>query len=114
MLVAELGVPVHLCIVEGKNAAALADLDEQVVGPGKDLVGEDAELVLRADVARLVDDGPEVRVLVQDDLGDDLLVRQVLLAEVEVGDVAGRVEAAGDLIAEVLWEDGLEDVDCGG
>lgn len=74
VLVTQLRVPVDFGIVKLEGASALANLDEHIVGPGQDLVGKGAELVLCADIVRLVDDGPEVGVLIQDNLGDDVLI----------------------------------------
>lgn len=60
----ELAVPVYLGVVELEDAAGLADLDVQVIGSREDLVGESSKLIVRANIIDLVDDGPEVRVLV--------------------------------------------------
>jgi hypothetical protein len=64
VLAAQLRVPVDLGVVEVERAAELADLDEQVLGPREELVLERPELVVRADVVDLVDDGADVGVLV--------------------------------------------------
>lgn len=80
----ELRVPVDLCVVEGEDAVVLLDLDVEVVGALEDLVAEGAELGLCADVVDLVDDGLEARDLVEDDVGDDLFVGEVLVSQVEV------------------------------
>lgn len=64
----ELAVPVDLCVVEGKCASALGDLDIHVVRPRKDLVLECPVDVLCTDVVHFVDDCPYERVLVYQDL----------------------------------------------
>lgn len=80
----ELRVPVDLCVVEGEDAVVLLDLDVEVVGAVEDLVAEGAELGLGADVVDLVDDGLEAGDFVEDDVGDDLFVGEVLVSQVEV------------------------------
>lgn len=80
----ELRVPVDLCVVKGKDAVVLLDLDVEVVRAGEDLVAEGAELGLGADVVNLVDDGLEAGDLVEDDIRDDLFVGEVLVSEVKV------------------------------
>lgn len=66
----QLAVPVDFGVVELEDAVALGDLNVEVVGPGQDFVLEGPELGLGADVVDLVDDGLDLRVLVEDDLCD--------------------------------------------
>lgn len=81
---AQLGVPVHLGVVESEDAACLAHLDEQVIWAGEDLVGEGAELVFSTNVVGLVDDGADVWVFVENDLGNDVSVREILPTNIQV------------------------------
>lgn len=85
MLRAEFCVPVDLGVVEFEAAACFADFDQHVIRPGEHFVREGAEFALRADIVCFVDDGADVRVLVDDDLGDDGFVGEILPAEVEMG-----------------------------
>lgn len=75
VLCIKLAVPVYLGVVEPEGTASLAHLDVHVVGPAKDLVGKGPKLILRADIIGLVDDGLDMRILIQKYLGDDVLVR---------------------------------------
>lgn len=84
VLRAEFRVPVDLGVVEFEAAACFANFDQHVVGAGEDFVREGAEFALGADIVCFVDDGADVGVLVDDDLGDDGFVREILAAEVEV------------------------------
>lgn len=81
----ELAVPVDLGVVELEDAVVLLDLDVHVVRSTKDFIAEGPELGLVADVVDFVDDGADFGVLVEDDLGDDLLVGEVPVPEVEMG-----------------------------
>ena len=81
----ELAVPVDLAVVELEDAVALGHLDVEVVGAGEDLVLEGTELRFGADVVDLVDDGLDGGVLVDKDLGDELLEGEEPVAEVEMG-----------------------------
>lgn len=80
----ELAVPVDLGVVKLEDAAALGDLDVQVVRTSQDFVLEGPELGLGPDVVDLVDDGPELGVLVQQDLGHQVLVGEVVFPKVQV------------------------------
>ncbi|KAF1912374.1 kinesin [Ampelomyces quisqualis] len=62
------------------------------------LVLEGAEGVLGAHVVQLVDDGAHHGVLVGKNGRDEVLVRPVPLAQVQVGDMAGQREALGNLV----------------
>lgn len=81
----QLAVPVHLCVVKLESAGVLGNLDLHVVGTSQNLVLEGSELGLGSDIVDLVDDGSDVGGLVQDDLGDHLLVGDITLAKVHVG-----------------------------
>lgn len=84
MLCLETAVPVHARVVEAELAVLLVLDDVQIVLTGEQLEGERAEFAVRAHVLGLADDGADVGVLVQQNLGKQVLVRQVLLAEVKV------------------------------
>ena len=81
----EPAVPVDLGVVEAEAAVLLVDLNVQVGVAGEELVAEGAVFVLLADFVRLVDDGADDGVFVEEDGGDEVFVWEVLLAEVEVG-----------------------------
>lgn len=85
MLGVELAVPVYFGVVEFEDTAGLAYLNVQIIRTPEDFVGKSSELVLRANVVDLVDDGLDVRVLVKEDLGDDVFVGQVLISDIEMG-----------------------------
>jgi len=91
-------VPIDLGEVKLEGAALLADGDIHVVRAVQDLVLEGAVCVLGADVVELVDDSADQGRLVGQDLPDQVLVRQVALAEVQVGDVARLREARRQLV----------------
>jgi hypothetical protein len=59
-------------------------LHVQVVWSGQDFVLERPELGFRADVVDLVDDGFDLRVLVENDLGCYMLVGEVVFPQVEM------------------------------
>lgn len=61
------------------------DLDVQVRVAGEELIAEGAVLVCLANVVGLVDDGADGGVLVVEDGGDEVFVREELVAEVQVG-----------------------------
>ena len=81
----QLAVPVHLCVIKLEDAVVLGNLDLHVIGTSQDLVLEGSELGLGSDVVDLVDDGADVLGLVQDELGDHLLVGDITLPQVHVG-----------------------------
>ena len=58
-------------------------LDFEVVVACEHLHLEEAELVI--DRVELVDDRPDVRILVEDDLRDQVAMRQVLVAKIKMG-----------------------------
>jgi hypothetical protein len=91
-------IPVDLCIIELESAVGFADLDVHVIGPSKNLVLEGAILALLADIIDLVDDGPDGRVFVDQDLADDVFVRHILVTKVEMGNVTNKCEAGWDLV----------------
>jgi hypothetical protein len=80
----ELAVPVDLGVVEFEDTASLADFDIQIIRTPEDFVGKSSELVLRTNVVDFVDDSLDVRVLVKEDLGDDIFVGQVLISDIEM------------------------------
>lgn len=90
----QLAVPVDFGVVKLEDAVALGDLDVEVVGPGQDFVLECPELGLGADVVDLVDDGLDLRVLVEDNLCDEVLVGQIVVPEVEMGWARSGMSAA--------------------
>ena len=84
MLRAEPAVPVHLGVVEAKKTSFLCDFDVEVRRAGKKLVGESAIGVLRPDEVSFIDYGADDGVFVQEDSGNEVFVREVVFAEVEV------------------------------
>lgn len=80
----ELAVPVDLGVVELEGAVALGDLDVQVVGAGQDFVLERPELGVGADIVDLVDDGLDLGVLIEQDLGYEVLVGEIVITKVEM------------------------------
>lgn len=125
MLVAELAVPVDLSEVEAEPAVALLDLGVHVHLTSEELHGEGAEDGV--DLVDLVHDRAKGLVLledseeegeknrqpsedqrkgasnrdayIEDDLADDVLVGEAVLAEVHVGNVANRLEAGDEIEA---------------
>ena len=85
MLRVEPAVPVHFRVVEAEPAVFLVDLDVHVRVAGEEFVAEGAVLVCLADFVRLVDNGADGGVLVEDDGGDEVFVGEVFVAEVQVG-----------------------------
>lgn len=81
----QLAVPVDLCIVQLEGAVVLTDYDIEVVGSSENLVREGTEFGRVADISRLVDDGADGRVLVAENLSNNLLVGEELVTEVKVG-----------------------------
>ena len=81
----ETAVPVHLGVVETKRAVLLVDLHIHVRVAGEKLVTEGAVLILLADFVGFVNHGADGGVFVEEDDGDQVFVREVLIAEVEVG-----------------------------
>jgi len=80
----ELAVPVDLCVVKLKDAVVLRRLDLEVVRTGQDFILESPELGLDPDIVDLVDDGLDGAVLVDEDLGYELFVGKISLAEIEM------------------------------
>jgi hypothetical protein len=80
----ELAVPVDLCVVKLKDAVVLRRLDLEVVRAGQDFILESPELGLGPDIVDLVDDGLDGAVLVDEDLGYELFVGKISLAEIEM------------------------------
>ncbi|KAI6754259.1 hypothetical protein HG530_012773 [Fusarium avenaceum] len=105
----ELAVPVYFGVVEFEDTAGLAYLNVQIIRTPEDFVGKSSELVLRANVVDLVDDGLDVRVLVKEDLGDDVFVGQ-LLDDEEHTNMSHCVEATWDLLVEFFREDRFHDI----
>ncbi|KAI7724372.1 hypothetical protein KC322_g58 [Hortaea werneckii] len=107
MLRIEPGVPVDLCVVELEGAVLLTDHHVEVVGASKDFIFESAEFVLFANVVDFVDYRLYARVLIHENFGDEILVLEVLIAEVEMGDMADlrlrilcRNELLGDQVGD--------------
>jgi len=87
------GVPVHLGVVEAEPRPVLPHLRLQVGVPGNHLQREGAERVGALEHADLVHHRAKARpVLVQQHLADQALERQVLVPQVQVRDVAHRLE----------------------
>ena len=82
MLRVEPAVPVHLGVIEAEGAVFLVDLDVEVRVAGEEFVAEGAVFVGLADFVRLVDDGADGGVLVEEDGGDEVFVGEVFVAEV--------------------------------
>ena len=82
MLGVEPAVPVHFGVIEAEPAIFLVDFDIEVGIAGEEFVAEGAVFVCLADFVDFVDDGADGGVLVQEDGGDEVFVREVLLAEV--------------------------------
>lgn len=106
----EPAVPVDFSVVELESAVFLADCDVEVVRAGEDFVLESAEFVLFAYVVDLVDNGRYTLVLVHQDLGNQVFVLDILIAEVEVSDMTDLREARGDLSLVIFGEDGGDDI----
>ena len=82
MLRVEPAIPVHLGVVEAELAVFLVDLDVQVRVTGEEFVAKGAVFVCLADFVGFVDDGADGGVLVENDSGDEVFVREVFIAEV--------------------------------
>lgn len=74
MFSVEPAVPVYFGIVEAECAVCFADFDVHVVGTGEDFVFEGAILAFLTNVVDFVDDGSYSRVLIYQDLADEVLV----------------------------------------
>ena len=59
--------------------------DVHVRVAGEELVAEGAEFVLVADPVDFVDDGADGGVFVEEDGGNQVFVREVLVAEIQMG-----------------------------
>lgn len=84
VLGAQPAVPVHVCVVEAELAVIFLRDDVQVFVAGYDLQGEGSEFVFGAYVVEFVDDGFDSGVLVHDYRGDEILIGEILVSEVEV------------------------------
>lgn len=84
MLRLQTAVPVNSRVVEAELAVLLVNRDVGVVVAGEQLEGEGTEFRMRADIFDLVDDRADALVLVFQDFGDQVLVRQILFTEVEM------------------------------
>ncbi|KAK5624663.1 hypothetical protein RRF57_000379 [Xylaria bambusicola] len=82
MLSFQLAVPVNFSVVELENTIIFARLDTEVIIARQDLVRKGAELRLCTDVCNLIDNGAHTRALVNQHLGDQLLVGQKLIPQV--------------------------------
>ena len=85
MLGVEPAVPVHFGVIESEPAVSFVDLDSHVWVACEELVAEGAVFVGFAHPVGLVDDGADGGVFVLEDGGDEMLVGEVVVAEVEVG-----------------------------
>lgn len=104
MLLLKLTVPVDLGIVKLEDAAVLTELHIQVIGACENLVTERTEFGLGAHIVRLVDDGVDVNVLLNDDLPNHLLVGKVLISEIEMRYMACRVETTRNVVVKLFGE----------
>lgn len=101
-------VPVNFGKVELEGATLLVDFNVEVIFSNEDLILKGAECILAADVVELVDYGLHHRVLVGKNGSDQVLIRPVALAQIEVGDMAGQGETLWYLIVVLLlgWGNG--------
>lgn len=84
MFCVELAIPVDLGVIKFKDAVAFCYLDLKIVNTGEHLILERSKLRVGADIVDFVDDSLDVRVLVEKDLCDYLLVRYVSVSEVQM------------------------------
>jgi hypothetical protein len=77
-------VPVHTGVIESKLAILFVLNNIQIIFTNKHLEWESSELALRANIFNLVDDGANGGIFVSQNLGNKELIREKLLAEVEV------------------------------
>jgi hypothetical protein len=91
-------VPIDLCKVKLERAALFTQLDVHVVGPMQHFVLKCAESILCSDVVQLVDDCLDHGVLVRQHVCDEVFVRPVSLAQVQVRNMASQREALGYLV----------------
>lgn len=75
---AKLGVPVYLGVVKLEKASCLANFDKHIVRSSEDFVRECSEFALGTNIVNLVDNGADGRVLVDNNLRNDMLVRKIL------------------------------------
>jgi hypothetical protein len=81
----EAAVPVDLGVVEAEDAVAFADFHIHIIRPREDFVCECPEFRVCPHIVHFVNDSPNARVLVNQHFGNDFLIRQVFVAEVQVG-----------------------------
>jgi hypothetical protein len=91
-------IPVDLCVVELECAVGLANLDVHVVWSSKNLILESAVLALLTNIVDLVDYGSDSRVLVNQNLANDVLVRHVLITKIQMCNVTDESESRWDLV----------------
>lgn len=84
MFGAQTRVPVDLGEVECEFDALFLVHDVHVTVASEDFVGKGAEFALGADVVDFVDDGLGVALLVLYDFADDVSVRKMVIAKVEM------------------------------
>lgn len=84
MLRAEPAIPVHFGKVEAKKTSLLRDFDIEVRRACKELVRESAVGVFRPDEVCFVDYGADDGVFVEQNGCNQVLVREVVFAEIEV------------------------------
>ena len=84
MLGLQSAVPVDFRVVEMKRAIGFVNFNIGVKVTGKDLEAESPILAMLAYFVDLVDHGANCGILVQNDLGDELFIREVLFSEIEM------------------------------
>ena len=85
MLGIEAAVPVDFGVIEAKFATCLLDFHIHVRVTGKVLVAKGSVFILFADIVRFVDYRADGGVFVEEDGGDQVLVREILIAEIQMG-----------------------------
>lgn len=78
VLGAKFGVPVDLGVVKFEETSSFANFDEHIIGSSENFVRECSEFALRANIVNLVDDCADGRVLVDDNLCNDVFIREIL------------------------------------
>ena len=84
MLRVEPAVPVHFGVIEAEKTSSLRNFDIEVWRACEEFVGESAVGVFRADKVCLIDYGADGGVFVEENRGDEVFVRDVVFAEIEV------------------------------
>ena len=84
MLRAKPAVPVHFGVVEAEKTSFLGDFDIEIRRACEELVGESTVRVLGPDEVCFVDHGADGGVFVEENGCDQVFVREVVFAEIEV------------------------------